>query len=139
MKDIKSEVKVLTAILPQVASGESVAINGFTIDRLGYEGGVYSCLVGNTSGAPTTFGVTFKVQEKSGETDWVDVSGMTYIISGETVAQQGRLSGEINIDFKGCARKTRLVATPNFNGGSSPKVEIGAVLVLGEAQVEPAL
>lgn len=137
MKDVKSEVKTVTAIQPQLASGESTAINGTTIDRLGYEGGVYACQIGNTSGAPTKFGITFKVQEKSGETDWVDVSGKTYTVSGETVASQSIASGEINVDFRGRARYTRLVATPTFTGGSSPGVEVGAVLVLGEAQVTP--
>jgi hypothetical protein len=137
MDNITEQVKAVTAIQVQVASGESVAINGFTIDRLGYDGGIYACQIGNAIGTPTSFGVNFKAQEKSGETDWVDVSGMTLTVSGETLASENTLTGEININFKGCGRYTRLVATPNFNGGTNPKVEIGAVLVLGEAQVYP--
>jgi hypothetical protein len=135
--NITEQVKTVTALQVQVASGESVAINGFTIDRIGYHGGIYACQIGNASGDPVSFGVNFRVQEKSGETDWVNVSGMSLSVSGETLASENKLTGEINMDFKGCGRYTRLVATPNFNGGSSPKVEIGAVLVLGEAQVLP--
>lgn len=137
MKDISTEVKTLTAILPQVASGESVAINGFPIDRLGYEGAVVGCLIGNTSGDPTKFGVTFKMQHNSGEEDWADVAGYTYTVSGESTVNQARLSGEINVNLKGFARNVRVVVTPTFTGGSSPSIEIGAVIVLGEAQVQP--
>ncbi len=99
--------------------------------------------LGDTTGTPTTFGASFKVQQSSGETaaaiasNWSDVSGMSITFSGETTANQGRLSGEINLDLKPLGRYVRCVATPNFNGGSSPKVNLGAVIVLGEARVTP--
>ena len=140
MKDVASEVKVVTAIQPQTASGESTAINGITVDRLGYEGAVVACQVGNAGGdvAPTRFGVTFKVQYKSGETDWVDVSGKTLTVSGETVASGATAGGEINVDLKGCARYVRVVATPTFTAGTNPNLDICSTIVLGEAQVGPA-
>jgi hypothetical protein len=143
MKDCASEIKTLTAIKSQVASGEATAINGNTIDKLGFESGVFALQVGDTTGTPTRFGITFKVQESSGETaaaiatNWADVSGMTKTYSGETVATQGDLGGEINVDFKPLGRYVRCVATPTFTAGSSPKINIGAVVVLGEAKVVP--
>jgi hypothetical protein len=140
MKDAASEVKVVTAIQPQTASGESVDINGITIDRLGYEGAVFACQIGNAGGdvAPTRFGVTFKVQHKSGETDWVDVAGKTFTVSGETVASESTVGGEINVDLKGCARYVRAVVTPTFTAGTNPNLDICSTVVLGEAQVGPA-
>ncbi len=137
MRDIAHEVATKTAIFPQVASGEATAIDGITIDRNGFYGAIFAVGLGNTSGAPTRFGITFKVQQKSGETDWVDVSGKSITFSGETVANQGRLSGEINVDLKSLARYIRCVATPTFTAGTTPKVEIAATVVLGEASVEP--
>lgn len=140
MKDVASEVKVVTAIQPQTASGESVAIEGITIDRLGYEGAIVTCQIGNAGGdvAPTKFGVTFKIQHKSGETDWVDVAGKTFNVSGESDASDSTVGGEINVDLKGCARYVRAVATPTFTGGTNPTLEICSTLVLGEAVVGPA-
>ena len=143
MKDCASELKTLNAIKSQVASGESVAINGYQIDRSGFESAIVAVQIGDTTGTPTTFGAVFKVQESSGETaaaintNWADVSGMSITFSGETVANQGRLSGEINLDLKPLGKYIRCVATPNFNGGSGPKVNLGAVVVLGEARIVP--
>jgi hypothetical protein len=143
MKDLASEIKTLNAIKTQVASGESVAINGYQIDKLGFESAIFAVQLGDTTGTPTTFGAVFKVQESSGETaaaiatNWADVSGASITFSGESVANQGRLSGEINVDLKPLGRYVRAVAKPNFNGGSSPKVNLGAIVVLGEAKVTP--
>lgn len=143
MKDLASEIKTLNAIKTQVASGESTAINGYQIDRKGFESAICAVQLGDTTGTPTTFGAIFKVQQSSGESaaaiasNWSDVSGMSITFSGETVANQGRLSGEINLDLKPLGRYIRVVATPNFNGGSSPKVALGAVVVLGEARITP--
>jgi len=143
MKDLASEVKTLTAIKSQVASGEATAINGYTIDKLGFESAIFALEVGDTTGTPTRFGVTFKIQESSGESavavaaNWADVSGMSKTYSGETVATQGDLGGEINVDLKPLGRYVRAVATPTFTAGSSPKINLGAVVVLGEAKVTP--
>jgi hypothetical protein len=137
MKYTGSEVKSLTAIMPQVASGEAAAINGPTIDRMGYQSAVVACQVGNSSGTPTRFGVTFKVQHKSGESAWADIASQTYTFSGETVATQNAI-GEIDVDLRGCGRYVRCVATPTFTAGSTPLIQIGAIIVLGEAEVGPA-
>lgn len=137
MKFTGSEVKTLTAIMPQVASGEATAINGPDIDRRGYQSAVVACQLGNASGTPTRFGATFKVQHKSGESAWADVASQSYTFSGETVATMNNI-GEIDIDLRGCGEYVRCVATPTFTGGSSPKIELGAVIVLGEAEVGPA-
>lgn len=143
MKDCASEIKTLTAIKSQVASGEATAINGYTIDKQGFSSGTFAVQVGDTTGTPTRFGITFKVQESSGETaaainaNWADVSGKSLTYSGETVATQGDLGGEINVDFRTLGRYVRCVATPTFTAGSSPKINIGATVVLGEAAITP--
>jgi len=138
MKEVTSEINTLIAILPQVLSGESVAVNGPTVDRKGYQSAVCSVQVGNVGGdaAPTRFGVTVKVQEKSGETDWVDVSSKSVTFSGESVATMAQ-RGEIAVDLRGCARYIRAVATPTFTAGTNPALAISADWVLGEASVVP--
>lgn len=137
MRNLSSEVKAsYIAIQPQVLSGEATAVNGPTINRRGYQGAVLAVQIGNTTGTPTRFGVTFKAQEKSGETDWVDISGATKTFSGESVATQNQ-ADEITVDLKGIARDIRAVCTPTFTAGTNPKIEVAATWILGEAAVEP--
>jgi hypothetical protein len=138
MRNLGSEVKAsYVAIQPQVVSGEATAINGPAVNRRGYQGAVLVCQIGNTAGTPTRFGITFKAQARSGETDWVDISGATKTWSGESVATQNQ-QDEINIDLKGIARDIRAVVTPTFTAGTTPTLETAAAWVLGEAAVEPA-
>ena len=137
MKDVASEVKTLTAIKPQVASGESAAIAGYTLDRKGCNSGVFSVAVGDAVGTPTRFGITFKVQSKSGEESWADASGQTKTFSGETTVLVVNQQYMIPSDFRALGRYVRLVATPTFTAGSSPKIHIAAVCVIGQASVSP--
>lgn len=141
MKDVGSEVKTYMAIKPQVASGQATAINGYTINRRGCESGVFSVQVGDATGAPSEVGVTFKMQHQSGQEGWTDVSGVTYTFSGQVTAgimgTGSLLSGQIAVDFRNCAEYVRLVATPSFANGSSPKIQIAAVCVVGQAGVVP--
>jgi hypothetical protein len=134
MNDLAGSVKTVTAIQPQIASGEQSAIYGPWIDRKGYEASVFSVQVGTASGSPSDVGVVFKLQTKSGEVDSADVSGATTTISGETIPHQH----EIDQDLKSLDRYIRAVATPHFTGGSSPKIEIAGTCVLGEPKVIPA-
>ena len=136
MKDVASEVKTLTAIKPQVASGEGAAIDGYTINRKGCSSGVFSVQVGDASGTPTRFGITFKVQHKSGEESWADASGQTKTFSGETSVTTNQ-QYMIASDFRALGRYVKLVGTPTFTDGSSPKIQIAATVVVGEADVVP--
>ena len=136
MKEVGAEVKGLMAIKPQVASGEVTDINGITIDRLGCESGVFGVEVGDATGTPTRFGVTFRVQNKSGSESWANVSGMSYTFSGETVASENA-HHDIDVDFRTLGRYVRLVANPTFTAGSSPAVQIAAVCIIGQAAVTP--
>jgi len=137
MRNLGSEVKAsYVAIQPQLASGEATAINGPAVNRRRFRGAILVCQVGNTSGTPGSFRATFHAEERSGETDWIDISGATKTFSGESVATQNQQS-EINVDLKGVAVDVRAVCTPTFTAGSSPKIEVAASWVLGEAAVEP--
>lgn len=136
MKDVASEVKTLTAIKPQVASGEATAINGVTIDRKGCNSGVFSVAVGDSTGTPTRFGITFKVQSKSGEESWADASGQTKTFSGETSVTSNQ-QYMLPSDFRALGRYVRLAATPTFTAGTNPNIQIAAVVVVGEASVAP--
>lgn len=132
MEDLASSVKTITGLQAQLFSGET-AVYGPKIDRLGYDAAVFSLQTGTPSGSPSVVGVTAKLQTMSGETDWVDISGASTIISGESIPHQH----EINQDLKSQSRYIRMVATPHFTGGSSPKIEAAATCVLGEPRIMP--
>lgn len=132
--DLAESIKTVEAIAPQTASGEAAAIYGPWIDRLGYEGAVIAVQAGTSSGSPSNVGVVFKMQQKSGEVDSADVADMTVTISGETTP----LAKELDYDLKSSQRYIRTVATPHFTGGSSPKIEVAAICILGEPRVKPA-
>jgi hypothetical protein len=136
MKNVAGEVKTAMAILPQVASGEATAINGLTVNRRGLESAILEVELGNASGSPTRFGVTFKVQEQSGESSWADVAGYSKTFSGETSVTQATRY-QMAVDLRPLGTNIRAVATPTFTAGSSPKVQIAAIWVLGEAAVAP--
>jgi len=132
MKDVASEVLTYRGIQSQVASGESTAINGFTINRRGFYSAICRVEVGNTSGTPTRFGVTFQIQEKSGESAWADVTDALKTFSGESVATQAQ-QYEIPVDLRSREEYIRVKATPTFTAGSSPAIEIAANWILGES------
>jgi hypothetical protein len=137
MKDLASEVITYRGIQVQAASGEATTINGFTIDRRGFETAICHVEIGNTTGAPTRFGVTFQVQERSGETDWVNVSGVSKEFSGATTAVIHQQKEAIAVDLRSLGRDVRVNATPTFTAGTTPTVEIAAYWVLGGANVMP--
>jgi hypothetical protein len=131
--DLASTIRTTIALQSQVLSGEQSAVYGPTIDRKGFEGAVISVVTGTPSGSPSAVGVVLKLQDKSGEVDWVDVSGSTTTVSGESTPHLH----EIDQDLKPLSRYIRAVATPHFTDGSSPKIEVAAVCVLGEPKVLP--
>lgn len=139
MKQVDSEVRTLTALKPQSVSGQSVDIAGYTIDKAYFESCVFSILVGETSGGPTNFSTTFRVQDSADASTFADVAGATFaIVSGQLTGYRPMLySGEIAVNLKGCSRYIRLVAKNSFLAGSSPSIALGAVCVLGESKVMP--
>jgi hypothetical protein len=131
--DLGSVINTKIALQSQLLSGEATAVYGPSIDRLGYEGAVVSVVSGTPSGSPSNVGIVVKLQHKSGEVDWVDVSAATTTISGEAVPHKHEIEQPLNSIY----RYIRAVATPHFTGGSSPKIEVAAVCVLGGAKIEP--
>lgn len=140
MKEAMSAIKTLTALKPQNVSGQSVDIAGYVIDKAYFESCVFSFLFGETSGTPTNFSTTFRVQDSADGSTFADVVGATFTVFSGQVATGPRpmqLSGEIGLDLKGRNRYLRLVARNSFLAGSSPNIALGAVCILGESKVMP--
>lgn len=129
---IFENVKVVSTILPITAAAG--ATNGVAVDTEGYGDGMIVVSVGAATGTPDSFTVAAKVQESAdGSTNWTDISGSA--IATVTAASK---TGEIALALNSRAaamRYVRVVATPAFVNGTSPKIAIGAVVLLGSPEI----
>jgi hypothetical protein len=112
----------------------TVAVNGMGIDTMGFDSAMVTLEVGAVSGAPTSFTVDLKLQESDNNTTWNDVIGT--VIPTITVPN---VSAQMRIDGLSTTRKRylRVVATPVFNAGMSPSIQISAHVMLGQAYNAP--
>lgn len=136
----------LAAIAPQAAGAG--AVNGGGIDRLVAAGEFASCsvaaLAGATSGSPTHWTATFKVQHSvaqgSGFADYLPpgFSAVPTLVIQDTDTNPTADAGALDLDLSGANQYVRVVCTVAFTGGSSPTVLVAAALILGGAQQEPS-
>jgi len=136
---IQENTKNVLGLAPVDSTG--AANNGAGIDTLAHAnfGEVLTLItVGSASGTPDSFSVAAKIQQSSddGSGDaYADVSGLTM-----TAITTNNGVGEIHFD-KGelTERYFRVVVTPTFAGGTSPKIELSATHTLnGFVQVPQA-
>lgn len=125
----------VTLVKPQVASAGDVT--GEIVDRIGYYDGIAFLQVGAATGAPTTQSATLTIY--SGEAD--DGSDMTvykkvdglgggnYATTALTTDNEAQA---IDIDLAGAGRYVRATVAVAFTGGTAPKQQIAATLVLGQ-------
>lgn len=104
-----------------------------------YDDGMVVILVGATSGSPTSFTVDAKLQHSSdGGSTWSDakdVDGNTYQMA--TMTAEG--VAKIPFDRETLKESLQVLITAAFVGGTTPKVGVGAALLLGFPKYAPAL
>ena len=133
---------IAPGILPQVFSGATPALGG-GIDRSIAGGKTYlSCVlfagVGAAAGAPTTEGVTYKLQDSS---DNITFADYTEPVSGavpSVALTANNTFGSVNVDLSAARQYVQVVGTPAFTGGTSPSIPGHAVLVFGGSNTQPA-
>lgn len=128
--DLGNKIKTQFAITPQTVSAGSTT--GSELDRLGYEGSVFSCFIGTIYGSPTATTVTFAAYEcatSGGSYDAID--GATAVVTSTNGL------AEINLDLVDYNRYIEIYATTAFTGGSSPYCLIGAEAIFGGAKEYP--
>lgn len=129
--DVEAYIKVSGEIAPQSLSG-TTAVNGDSVDRLGYNSLVLFAQVGDATGSPSAFTATVKLQESDDDSTFTDISGATFVLDADGE------SGQYNLDLAEYGRYIRAVATPAFTAGTSPTVPVQATIILGGAEVLPA-
>lgn len=140
MKDTGGDILSKGSLRPQVVSGSS-AVNGVTIDRKGFQSGVFTILAGAVAGVPTSFSMAIKVQH-SDAANFAGPADVTTAENNDTAVTATltaiNTDAEINVDFRILKRYVRIVLTPTFVGGSSPELLVGGSITLGECYLNPA-
>ena len=128
MRDIGGTTKLFEALIPKDDTGGS-AYNGTAIDRSGYQFGCFGVITGALTGTPDATTTVAKVQHcATSDGSYVDVSGATYTFSGSAVTN---VIGEMGVNLGALNKYVRVTETTSFTGGSTPKLAIGSVCVLG--------
>lgn len=129
MKNILYAIKSVVAILV----GTSGANNGTGIDRMGYDEIEILVSTGVATGTPDSYSVAAKLQESDDNSSFTDVSGaaITAITADSTTAKARVL------DASTLKRYVRVVTTPAYVGGTSPKVPVAVTVLLGKATSGP--
>lgn len=131
-KKLIEQAKLVPAFNPVTES--ATAIKGTAIDKTGYLSVIAMAGVGAVSGTPDSFTVIGKLQESDTTTDG-DFSDVT----GYTLSTLSAINTNTNkgFDLTGLKKYIRLVVTPAFTGGTTPKAYLTGGIVLGDAVVEP--
>lgn len=135
-------IRNATSIVPQSFTGSS-AVNGASVDTLGYDNAKIHAYAAQASGSPTTASLVYKLQESAdGSTNWADALDNTGTVIGFTISalQTAAAAGAARVEGLGLNRKRylRVVATPAFSGGSSPAILAhGEIVFGGDAQQLP--
>lgn len=128
MRNLDGRVKVITAIAPQVRSGDG-AVDGAAIVRdKNYEELIVPISLGAATGSPTSFTAIFQAQHRDDSGDsWSNYgSSVTLDASGEF--------GSLHLDAKGMKDEFRVTATFDFTGGETPTCPVSAFAIYGESK-----
>lgn len=131
-KNLLLNTKVIPALNPVTEQG--AAVKGLAIDRTGSLSGIVSVGVGAVSGTPTSFSVAGKLQHSDTTTDgdFADVTG--YTLTALTAINTNTFKG---FNLNGLKKYIRVVITPTFVDGTTPKIYITSSVALGDAIAEP--
>lgn len=131
LTDLGGIVESKLAVIP-AEFGNAGTVNGPGIDRKGYLSAVFQCLVGASTGTPSSISIAFQVEESDDNSTFAAVSGVLATVTTASTCT------EINVDLSGRKRYIRLVPTATLSGGSTPKTKLAASCVLGGKNVNPA-
>lgn len=139
-RNIGGLVTITPALRPvNRAAATSYSLSGIVINRLKYQSGLFIVSAGVDEGTPDSFALDAKLQE-------CDTSGGTYTDVATSIANPAVAITQITteaterwleIDFSGLKEFVKLQFQLTFVGGSSPKLAIGAMAVLGGGPVVP--
>jgi hypothetical protein len=127
------DVRVATSLKPQSFTGSS-AVNGLSVDTLGYDNAKIHAYAQTASGSPSAAAVAVKLQESADNSTWTDALDNTSTVIGFTLnSQAADAFNAARIEGLGLNRKRylRVVGTPAFTSGTSPAILANAEIIFG--------
>ncbi|MEM4359545.1 MAG: hypothetical protein QXT45_03380 [Candidatus Bilamarchaeaceae archaeon] len=124
---VSAVVKHVLGLAP--ASRAAGTYNGQVINRSAYGDLAVVVLTGATSGSPTSFSVTVKVQHGSNS----DGSDMTDFTTDTVVVNATNSIAVLPVRLVGAKEFVRAVAQTTFTGGTAPEVQCACVMAFGDA------
>lgn len=131
---IGPEIKTAIGVVP--ANREAGEVKGSAIDRLGFNSCVLVGVTGALESNPSVHSTTVKLQHSDTTTDgdFSDVTG-----GGVTAIAAVNTAKRKSINLKPLKRYVRAVLTVGeFTGGTTPKINCAALVLLGGAVETPA-
>lgn len=136
-------------IEPQQLSG-TTAVLGTGIDRASAPAAAsprfalscaIGCQTGAATGAPDTQTAVFKVQDSavlsSGDASWADYKPDGVNVASTTITAVSTLA-QLDVDLGHARQYIRVVVTPAFTGGTTPKLFASAMVTLGGLSDTPS-
>ena len=133
MHTVYDNIAVSKSIAPQSDSGGS-ALDGASVDTIGYESGLLVFEAGAISGSPSATAIAVKLQESAdGSTSWGDALDNTGTVIGGSLTAAGLVLARIEGLGQNRKRYLRVVETTTFTSGTSPAVQVHGNILLGRA------
>lgn len=123
LNDVGAYLDTKTLIRPQSASAGTVT--GLAIDRSDYASAVIHVDLGASTGSPTAIDVDVSLEESADNSNW---SAVSTILPNLSTANS---TSTFDIDLTGRKKYVRIKAAVAFTGGTTPAIQLGAVIVLG--------
>lgn len=139
LKQFSQNVAVRAQVAPATISaattvGTGIDLRGIANHAQGAKAVVY---IGAATGTPDSFTVDAKIEDSADNSSWAqatDAEGNNYAMTQATAAGIGVID---NVDLGRLRRYVRLSITHAFVNGTSPKLGLSGVLLIGNAQENP--
>jgi len=129
MRYLGEEAACFSAISPQFSAAG--AVSGAVIDRREFESAIFILQTGATTGNPTSFSVTARIED-------ADVVGVWSNVTGATTALTAiNSTAELNVNLLALRRYVRVVGTLAFVGGTAPTASLSSAAILAGARNLP--
>lgn len=118
---VSKAIKILGAVAPQSASAGNYTTG--SANRVGFSEAIVMLVSGAVSGAPTATSVSVDIEHSDDGSTWASYATGVASLNG---ANQSTFAG---VDLLGAKKYVRAKVNVSFTGGTSPGIQLSAVLV----------
>lgn len=139
LKQFSENVAVRAQVAPATISAATTSGTGIDLRSIGKfaQGAKAVVYVGAATGTPDAFTVDAVIEDSANNSNWntaTDAEGNNYAMTQMSAAGIGTIE---NVDVGRLRRYVRLSVTHAFTGGTSPKLGLSGVILLGNSQESP--